>query len=91
MRIHLPLPPGPGRAMRAESEYARCGTRLHRDEAVHRAGGPGDERRAVRLGAAGVLGGGQQGLAPQPGRRCPTPGRLPQRADGAPSGPPLLG
>jgi hypothetical protein len=25
-RIHLPLPPGPGRAMRAESEYARCGT-----------------------------------------------------------------
>jgi transposase len=26
MRIHLPLPPGPGRAMRAESEYARCGT-----------------------------------------------------------------
>jgi len=26
MRIHLPLPPGPRRAMRAESEYARCGT-----------------------------------------------------------------
>ena len=26
MRIHLPLPPGPGRAMRAESEYARGGT-----------------------------------------------------------------
>jgi transposase len=26
MRIHLPLPPGPGRAMRAESEYARFGT-----------------------------------------------------------------
>jgi transposase len=26
MRIHLPLPPGPGRAMRAESEYRRCGT-----------------------------------------------------------------
>jgi transposase len=26
MRIHLPLPPGPGRAIRAESEYARCGT-----------------------------------------------------------------
>ena len=26
MRTHLPLPPGPGRAMRAESEYARCGT-----------------------------------------------------------------
>ena len=26
MRIHLPLPPGPGRAMRAESEYHRCGT-----------------------------------------------------------------
>jgi transposase len=26
MRVHLPLPPGPGRAMRAESEYARCGT-----------------------------------------------------------------
>jgi len=26
MRIHLPLAPGPGRAMRAESEYHRCGT-----------------------------------------------------------------
>jgi Homeodomain-like domain/DDE superfamily endonuclease len=26
MRIHLPLPPGPGRAMRAESEYHRLGT-----------------------------------------------------------------
>src|ERR1700689_5931288 len=26
MRTHLPLPPGPGRAMRAESEYHRCGT-----------------------------------------------------------------
>jgi len=26
MRIHLPLPPGPGRAMRAESEYHRFGT-----------------------------------------------------------------
>jgi transposase len=26
MRIHPPLPPGPGRAMRAESEYARHGT-----------------------------------------------------------------
>jgi transposase len=26
MRVHLPLPPGPGRAMRAESEYHRCGT-----------------------------------------------------------------
>jgi hypothetical protein len=26
MRIHLPLPPGPRRAMRAESEYVRCGT-----------------------------------------------------------------
>jgi transposase len=26
MRIHLALPPGPGRAMRTESEYARCGT-----------------------------------------------------------------
>jgi transposase len=26
MRIHLPLPPGPRRAMRAESEYLRCGT-----------------------------------------------------------------
>ena len=26
MRIHLPLPPGPGRAMRAESEYHRYGT-----------------------------------------------------------------
>jgi transposase len=26
MRIHLPLPPGPRRPMRAESEYARCGT-----------------------------------------------------------------
>jgi len=26
MRIHLPLPPGPGRAMRAESEYHRHGT-----------------------------------------------------------------
>src|SRR6202050_3783529 len=26
MRIHLPLPPGPGRPMRAESEYHRCGT-----------------------------------------------------------------
>jgi len=26
MRIHLPLPPGPGRAMRAESEYRRYGT-----------------------------------------------------------------
>jgi hypothetical protein len=26
MRSHLPLPPGPGRAMRAESEYHRCGT-----------------------------------------------------------------
>ena len=25
-RIHLPLPPGPRRAMRAESEYRRCGT-----------------------------------------------------------------
>jgi transposase len=25
-RIHLPLPPGPRRAMRTESEYARCGT-----------------------------------------------------------------
>jgi transposase-like protein len=25
-RRHLPLPPGPGRAMRAESEYARLGT-----------------------------------------------------------------
>src|SRR5262249_42282454 len=25
-RIHLPLPAGPGRAMRAESEYRRCGT-----------------------------------------------------------------
>jgi transposase len=25
-RIHLPLPPGPGRAMRVESEYQRCGT-----------------------------------------------------------------
>ena len=26
MRVHLPLPPGPGRAMRAESEYHRYGT-----------------------------------------------------------------
>ncbi len=26
MRIHLPLPPGPGRVMRAESEYHRFGT-----------------------------------------------------------------
>jgi len=26
MRTHLPLPPGPGRPLRAESEYARCGT-----------------------------------------------------------------
>jgi DDE superfamily endonuclease len=26
MRIHLPLPPGPGRPMRAESEYRRFGT-----------------------------------------------------------------
>ena len=26
MRIHLPLPPGPGRAMRAETEYRRYGT-----------------------------------------------------------------
>src|SRR5436309_3412736 len=26
MRIHLPLPPGPGRSMRAESEYHRFGT-----------------------------------------------------------------
>jgi len=26
MRIHLPLPPGPGRVMRAESEYHRHGT-----------------------------------------------------------------
>jgi transposase len=26
LRIHLPLPPGPGRAMRAESEYHRHGT-----------------------------------------------------------------
>jgi hypothetical protein len=26
MRIHLPLPPGPRRAIRAESQYARCGT-----------------------------------------------------------------
>jgi len=26
MRIHLPLPPGPGRAMRTESEYHRYGT-----------------------------------------------------------------
>ena len=26
MRIHLPLPPGPGRPMRAESEYHRFGT-----------------------------------------------------------------
>jgi len=26
MRLHLPLPPGPGRAMRAESEYHRFGT-----------------------------------------------------------------
>src|SRR4029077_7361064 len=26
MRTHLPLPPGPGRAMRAESEYHRFGT-----------------------------------------------------------------
>ena len=26
MRLHLPLPPGPGRAMRAEGEYARRGT-----------------------------------------------------------------
>jgi transposase len=25
-RVHLPLPPGPRRAMRAESEYVRCGT-----------------------------------------------------------------
>lgn len=25
-RIHLPLPPGPRRAMRTESEYTRCGT-----------------------------------------------------------------
>jgi transposase len=25
-RVHLPLPPGPRRAMRTESEYARCGT-----------------------------------------------------------------
>jgi transposase len=25
-RIHLPLPPGPRRAMRTESEYVRCGT-----------------------------------------------------------------
>ena len=35
MRIHLPLPPGPRRAMRAESEYARCGTLAAYD--VHRA------------------------------------------------------
>ena len=26
MCVHLPLPPGPGRAMRAESEYHRYGT-----------------------------------------------------------------
>jgi transposase-like protein len=26
MRLHLPLPPGPGRAMRAENEYHRFGT-----------------------------------------------------------------
>jgi transposase len=25
-RVHLPLPPGPRRAMRTESEYVRCGT-----------------------------------------------------------------
>jgi transposase len=25
-RVHLPLPPGPRRAVRVESEYARCGT-----------------------------------------------------------------
>jgi transposase len=25
-RVQLPLPPGPGRALRAESEYVRCGT-----------------------------------------------------------------
>jgi transposase len=29
MRIHLPMPPGPGRAMRSESEYHRFGTRRH--------------------------------------------------------------
>lgn len=26
MRVHLPLPAGPGRALRVESEYRRCGT-----------------------------------------------------------------
>ena len=52
-RLRRPPCPRPG-PMRA----------LHRDKAVHRAGGPGDEHRAIRLGAAGVLGSGQLGLAP---------------------------
>ena len=41
MRIHPPVPPWPRRAMRAENEYARCGTRRHlvqkaREEGVGR-------------------------------------------------------
>jgi transposase len=63
---------------------------VHGDKAVHRAGRPGHDRRALRLSQAGLLGGQQRGLAPQLGRRRAPARRLPQRADGPPARPCLL-
>jgi hypothetical protein len=39
----------------------------HRHQAVHRPGGPGDERRALCLGETRLLGRRQRGIAPQLG------------------------
>jgi hypothetical protein len=62
----------------------------HRHQSVHRARGPGNAGRAVRLSQAGLLDRGQRRLAPQQRGRSPAPRRLPQRADGAPARPRLL-
>ncbi len=51
MRIHLPLPPGPGRATRAESEYHRYGTLAYLPPTTSTA--PRSRAGARRLPASG--------------------------------------
>jgi len=66
MRIHLPLPPGPGRAMRAESEYHRFGTLAYLAAYdVHRASVSG--RCAAPRSLCPLM---ARGWCPRPGRYC---------------------
>src|SRR4029453_5288230 len=63
---------------------------VDRDRTLRQAGGAGDDRRAVRLGQAGVLGGRQRLQPSWPGLGRPTAGRMVQPPPDPPAGPCLL-